>query len=45
MGGHIAHMSDVINAYKILARTPKVKNHLEDIDIDGKIILERILRR
>jgi hypothetical protein len=33
----------VINAYKILVGEPEGKNHSEDLDVDGKIILEWIL--
>jgi hypothetical protein len=31
------------NAYSILAGKPEGKNHLEDLGVDGKIILEWIL--
>jgi hypothetical protein len=33
-----------INVYDILVRKRERKNHLEDLDIDGKIILEFMLR-
>jgi len=31
--------------YMVLVRKPEGKNHLEDPDIDGKIILKRIFRK
>jgi hypothetical protein len=36
-------MGDMRSAYKILARKPEGKDHLEDLGIDGKFILEWIL--
>jgi hypothetical protein len=40
-----AHMREMRNAYNILTRNPEGKNHSEDIGVDGKIILERILEK
>jgi hypothetical protein len=40
--GHVACMRK-INAYSIFVGRPEGKNHFEDLDVDGKIILERIL--
>jgi hypothetical protein len=31
------------NAYNILVRKPEGRDHLEDIGVDGKMILEGIL--
>jgi hypothetical protein len=31
------------NAYKMYIGKPEGKNHFEDLDVDGKIILEWIL--
>jgi hypothetical protein len=31
------------SAYSILVGKPEGKNHLEDLDVDGRIILEWIL--
>jgi hypothetical protein len=39
---HVACRWERRNAYKILARKPKRKNHKEDLCIDGRIILEWI---
>jgi hypothetical protein len=33
-------MGEMRNAYKILVGEPEGKNHLEDLDVYGKIILE-----
>jgi hypothetical protein len=41
--GHVACMGEVINAYNILIGKPEGKNHLEDLGVDGKIILEYIV--
>jgi hypothetical protein len=32
-------------AYKVLVGNPEVRNHLEDPDIDGRIILKWIFRK
>jgi hypothetical protein len=36
-------MEEMRNAYSILVRKPEVKDHLEELSVDGKIILEWIL--
>jgi hypothetical protein len=43
--GHVECMGEMRNAYKILVRKPEWKNHLEDLDTDGKIILKCMLNR
>jgi hypothetical protein len=43
--GHIAHMGDMRNVYTTLIGKPKWKNHLEDLDVDGKVILKLILEK
>jgi hypothetical protein len=43
LAGHVAHMVHVRNACKILIGRPKRKRPGENLGIDGKIILERIL--
>jgi len=42
---HIGHMRAVRNAYKILVRKPKGRDLLGDMDVGGKIIFQRILRK
>jgi hypothetical protein len=39
---HVAHVEGV-NAYKVLAENLKGREHLEDLWVDGKILLEWIL--
>jgi hypothetical protein len=34
-------MGDMTNAYKIFIRKPEGRNHLQDLGVDGKIILEQ----
>jgi len=42
---HVARMGEIRNAYNILVKDMmKGRDHLEDTGIDGKIILEWILR-
>jgi len=41
--GHVAHMAETRNAYKIWVRNPEGRDQSEDLDVDGKIILEWIL--
>jgi hypothetical protein len=38
--GHLVRMGEMSNVYKILVRNLKGKDYLEDIGVDGKIILE-----
>jgi hypothetical protein len=40
---HVAGMGEMKNAYIILVENVKGRVHLEDLDIDGKILLEWIL--
>jgi hypothetical protein len=42
---HVGHMRAVRNAYKILVRKAKGRDLLGDVDIGGKIIFQRILRK
>jgi len=37
--GHVAPMVDGTDAYRDLVGRPKGKDHLEDLSIDGRIIL------
>jgi hypothetical protein len=36
-------MGEMRNAYKILVGKPEGKNHSEDLDVDGRTILEWML--
>jgi hypothetical protein len=38
--GHVACLGDMRNAYKIFVGKPEGMNHLEDVNIDGKIMFE-----
>jgi hypothetical protein len=38
--GHVARMGDIRNIYKIWLENMKGRDHLEDLNEDGKIILE-----
>jgi hypothetical protein len=38
-------MGEMGNAYKLLVRTPEGKIHLEDLGVDGRIILKRVLEK
>jgi len=37
---HVTHVDEKINAYCDLMGKPDGKSHLEDLDIDGRIILK-----
>jgi hypothetical protein len=41
--GHVALMGEMRHAHKIWMGDLKERDHLKDIDIDERIILERIL--
>jgi len=43
--GHMAHTGGMKNAYKILIGKSEGKDHSGDLGVDGKITLERILRK
>jgi hypothetical protein len=40
--GHVACKGELRNSYSILVRKPEGKDHLEDLGVDGEIILEWI---
>jgi hypothetical protein len=42
---HIGHMGAIRNADKILVRKPKGRDLFGDMDVGGKIIFQRILRK
>jgi hypothetical protein len=41
--GHVAHMGEMRNAYKIWLEDLTGRGHLEDTDVDGRIVSEWIL--
>jgi hypothetical protein len=41
--GHIAHIGETRNMYKILVGKPEWKRHSEDLGVDGRIILKLIV--
>jgi len=43
--GHVERMGEIRNVYKVLVRRTEGKSHLEDLAVDGQIILELILKR
>jgi hypothetical protein len=43
--GHILYMGEMKNVYKVVIDTPERENYLEDLGVDGRIILERILEK
>jgi hypothetical protein len=44
ISGHVARMRDIKNPYRILVGKPEGKNHLQDLGVDGKMILKWILQ-
>ena len=40
--GHVAHMEEKRNTYKILMWRLEGKKRLEDLDVDGKIIFKQM---
>jgi hypothetical protein len=43
MAGHVARMEEVRNTFNILVGESEGKNHLEDLSVDGNILLEWFL--
>jgi hypothetical protein len=43
--GHVASMRSVRNAYNILVESLDGRDHLQDLGVDGKVILEWILEK
>jgi hypothetical protein len=41
--GHVARMGEMRNVYKILVGKTEGKEHLEDLRVDGRIILDWVL--
>jgi hypothetical protein len=42
---HVARMGERRDAYRFLVGKPEGSNHLEDLDVDGNIILKWIFRK
>lgn len=42
--GYVARTGDIRNYYKILVEILKVRDNLEDLDVDGKVILRIYLK-
>jgi len=45
MGEHVAHLGEKRGAYRVLAGKHKEKANLEDLGVDGRIILKRIFKK
>ena len=45
MEGHVEYMGEKTLAYMILLGKPPVRDHLEDLGLDGMIILKYILKK
>jgi hypothetical protein len=45
MGGDVACMGRIGNACRFFMGKSEVKRHLDDIGIDGKVILKQILKK
>jgi len=43
--GRVARMEAMRSTYSILLGRPKVRDHSEDLDVDGWIILEWVLEK
>jgi hypothetical protein len=43
--GHVARMGEETKVYKVLVGSPKVRDHLEDRGVDGRMGSEWILGR
>jgi hypothetical protein len=42
---HVAHMWERGSAYRFMVGILRKEDHLEDVDIDGKIIMKWILKK
>jgi len=43
--GHVACMGERTDEYKVLVGRPNGRNHLEDLSVDGSIILKWIFKK
>jgi len=37
--GYVAHMGTIRNDYKVLVKRPERRDHLKDLGVDGRILL------
>jgi hypothetical protein len=45
MGGNVARMGEMKNAYELWPENLETRDHSEDLGVDGRIVLEWILGR
>ena len=45
MGGNVNRIGRKINAYKVLATNVNGRGRLEDLDVDGSVIVKQILKK
>jgi hypothetical protein len=45
MAGHVARIGEMRNAYKMLVGNLKGGDHLEELSVDGKTLLEWMLEK
>jgi hypothetical protein len=43
--GHVPHMGERIGEYRVLVGKPEVNSNLEDLGVDGRIILRWVFRK